>query len=203
MTMPHDRPGVVHVVDDDETVLQTIELWLRRAGLDVRCYRSADEFRARYRPAEVECMLLDMQLEGTSGLDLQAALNSRQFQTPLVVISAHSDTATVVRAMRAGAIDFLEKPLDEETLLPTVTTALEKDREAKTRSADLLRRLGQLTGLESEVLSLLVAAKTTAEIAGALSLDAHAVDELCSSIFQKLEVVDVPALIWLVLGTRR
>ncbi len=178
-------------------------LWLDRVGLATRCYLSAEEFRTTYQPAAVECVLLDLQLHGASGLDLQAALKSRHFQTPLVVISGYSDTATVVRAMRGGAIDFLEKPLDEEVLVRTVRAALEKDREAKVRSADLLRRLAQLTAPESEVLTLLVAAKTTAEIAAALSIDPRTVEEHSARVFEKLGVESVPGLIWLMLSLRR
>jgi two-component system, LuxR family, response regulator FixJ len=203
MTMSHGSPQVVHVVDDDELVRQVIKLWLERVGLATKGYSSAEEFRTAYQPANVECVLLDLQLHGASGLDLQEALNSRHFQTPLVVISGYSDTATVVRAMRAGAIDFLEKPLDEEILVRTVRGALEKDRLAKGRSADLLRRLAQLTPRENEVLTLLVAAKTTAEIASSLSIDPRAVEEHSARVFEKLEVESVPALIWLMLSLRR
>jgi two-component system, LuxR family, response regulator FixJ len=203
MTTSQEQRQVVHVVDDDETVQQIIEFWLRRAGLDTRRYLSAEEFRAQYESADVECVLLDLQLQGASGLYLQAALNSRHFQTPLVVISAYSDTATVVNAMRGGAIDFLEKPLDEEILFRTVRAALEKDREAKSRTAELLRRLAQLTARENELLTFLVAAKTTPEIAEALSIDPNTVEKRRNSIFRKLEVENVPTLIWLMLSLRR
>jgi two-component system, LuxR family, response regulator FixJ len=199
----HTRRQVVHVIDDDETVQDIVELWLRRVGLEIRPYLSAEEFRTGYHPAEVECVLLDLQLQGMSGLDLQAALNLRHFQTPLVVISAVADTPSVVSAMRGGAIDFLEKPLDEETLVRTVTAALDKDRKAKDRTADLVRRLAQLTARENEVLSLRVAAKTPPEIAAALSVSPRTVERHRQRIFKKLEVENVPALIWLVLGQER
>ncbi len=203
MSVSDARRHVVHVVDDDEWVQAAVELWLRRAGLETQRYLSAEDFRTGYQPAEVECVLLDLQLPGTSGLDLQAALNLRHFQTPLVVISAVSDTPSVVSAMRGGAIDFLEKPLDEENLVRAVTTALDKDRAAKDQTADLLRRLGQLTAKENEVLALLVAAKTTPEIAAASRSRRGMVEKRRQSIFQKLEVENVPALIWLMLGLRR
>jgi two-component system, LuxR family, response regulator FixJ len=194
---------VVHVVDDDETVQGIVELWLRRIGLETRRYLSAEEFRSGYRPAEVECVLLDLQLQGMSGLDLQAVLNLRQFQTPLAVISGVTDTPSVVDAMRGGAIDFLEKPLDEEVLVRAVRTALEKDRQSKQRSADLLRRLSRLSAKENEVLALLVEAKTAPEIAQSLSVSAGTVEKHRRSIFKKLDVENVPALIWLMRGLRR
>ena len=109
MSVSDARRQVVHIVDDDEWVQTAVELWLRRVGLETRPYLSAEEFRTGYQPAEVECVLLDLQLPGTSGLDLQAALNLRHFQTPLVVISAVSDTPSVVGAMRGGAIEFSGK----------------------------------------------------------------------------------------------
>ena len=93
-------------------------------GLTTKAYASAEQFLAAYQPSEVECLLLDLQMPGISGLDLQEMLSAHQVDAPLIVISAVGDTATVVRAMRQGAIEFLEKPLDEQRLLEAVIAAL-------------------------------------------------------------------------------
>ena len=202
MSVPVDRPQVVHVVDDEETVQQLILLWLNRLGLTTKVYASAEQFLTEYQPSDVECLLLDLQMPGLSGLDLQEMLGAHRVDAPLVVISAAADTATVVRAMRQGAIEFLEKPLDEDRLVKAVTAALALDRTAKGENADLLWRIVELSRREREVLSLLATAKTTPEIAAALKIRPQTVERHRRRIFQRLAVDSVPALIRLMLSVR-
>jgi FixJ family two-component response regulator len=203
MSVPNDPPQIVHVVDDDENVQQVIALWLGRRGLTTKAYASAEQFLAAYQPSEIECLLLDLQMPGISGWDLQAMLSAHQVEAPLIVISAVGDTAAVVSAMRQGAIEFLEKPLDEERLLRAVIAALALDRTAKSQRADLVRRIGQLSRREREVLSLLATAKTTAEIAAALAIRPTTVEKHRRRIFKRLAVDSVPALIRLMRSVRR
>jgi FixJ family two-component response regulator len=203
MSLPDDVGQTVHVIDDDASIQQIIALWLRRSGLTTQAYASAEQFLATYQPREVECLVLDLQMPGISGLDLQEMLSAHQVNAPLIIISALSDTAAVVRAMRGGAIEFLEKPLDREQLVGAVTSALELDRTAKRQRADLMRRIGDLSRREREVLSLLATAKTTPEIAAALAIRPQTVERHRRRIFLRLGVDSVPALIQLMLSARR
>ena len=203
MSPPEEQRQTVHVIDDDETIQQVVALWLGRLGLTTRAYLSAEQFLASYQPSGIECLLLDLQMPGMSGLDLQAVLSEQRIGAPLIVISAHGDTATVVRAMRGGAIEFLEKPLDEQRLLHAVSEALAIDRKAKKQTADLVRRIDGLSSRERKVLALLVAAKTTPEIAVALGIRPTTVQKHRNRIFEKLDVASVPALIRLMLTLQR
>jgi two-component system, LuxR family, response regulator FixJ len=203
MSVPDEQRQIVHVVDDDETIQQTIALWLGRLGLATKNYPSAEQFLTVYQPSEVECVLLDLQMPGISGLDLQEMLSAHRVDAPLIIISARGDTATVVRAMRQGAIEFLEKPLDEQRLLEAVMSALASDRAAKGQSADLVRRIAELSPREREVLSLLATAKTTPEIAAALTIHPQTVERHRRRIFQQLGVDSVPALVRLMHSARR
>ncbi|HTU24003.1 MAG TPA: response regulator [Pirellulales bacterium] len=203
MASPEEQGGVVHVVDDDRTIQDVTRLWLARLAATTKSYATADEFLSGYRPHAVECLLLDLQMPRISGLDLQEVLVLRQIQSPVIVISAVRDTATVVRAMRGGAIEFLEKPLEEASLLRAVSDALAHDRAVKEQSADLLRRIDQLTAREREILSLLAIAHSTAEIAGALKIRPETVERHRRHIFEKLAVDSVPALVRLMLRLQR
>jgi two-component system, LuxR family, response regulator FixJ len=202
MSLLEGQRQTVHLIDDDDTVRQVVALWLGRLGLTTKAYESAEQFLATYQAAQIECLLLDVRMPGMSGLDLQGMLSARGIRAPLIVISAVGDTATVVRAMRGGAIEFLQKPLDEQRLLHAVTDALAIDRQAKQESTDLVRRIGELSPREQEVLALLVAAKTTSEIAVALAIRRTTVERHRNRIFASLEVDSVPALIRLMQNLR-
>lgn len=203
MSFSDEERQTVHVIDDDSTVQQVIALWLSRAGLTAKAYLSAEQFLATYQPSDVECLLLDMRMPGMSGLDLQDILTAHQVHSPLVIISAIGDTATAVQAMHKGAIEFLEKPIDEQRLLRAVNEALAIDRKAKRQTAELTDRIGQMSPREREILALLVAAKTTQEIADALAIGATTVEKHRDRIFEKLSVDNVPALIRLMLRLRQ
>jgi two-component system, LuxR family, response regulator FixJ len=203
MAAANDRRQIVHVIDDDQTVQQVVALWLVRQGLAARAYLSAEQFLTSYEPGENECLLLDLQMPGISGLDLQRMLSAHQVDAPLIVISAESDTASAVSAMRHGAIDFLEKPLDEQRLLQAVTKALAADREANRQNAELVSKIDEMSPREREVLALLTAAKTTPEIAAAVGVRPATVEKLRHRIFQLLAVDSVPALVRLMRSLRR
>jgi two-component system response regulator FixJ len=203
MSAADDRRPIVHIIDDDETVQQVVALWLGRQGLTAKAYASAEQFLATYQPRENECLLLDLKMPGISGLDLQRMLSAHQVHAPLIVISAISDTASVVSAMRHGAIEFLEKPLDEQRVLQAVTKALALHREATGQNVDLVSKIDAMSPREREVLALLAAAKTTPEIAATLGIRPTTVEKHRRRIFQRLAVDSVPALVRLMLSLRR
>ena len=119
------------VVDDASSVRDSLEAMLGAADLEVETYPSAEAFLAAYRPGERECLLLDVKLPGASGLELQAALQQRNFGLPIIFLTAHADIRASVRAIKAGAVDFLIKPASGAELLERVLTALESDTRAR------------------------------------------------------------------------
>jgi len=121
----------VFVVDDASSVRDSLKAMLGAADLEVETYPSAEAFLAAYRPGERECLLLDVKLPGASGLELQAALQQRNFGLPIIFLTAHADIRASVRAIKAGAVDFLIKPASGAELLERVLTALESDTRAR------------------------------------------------------------------------
>ena len=125
-------PPIVHVVDDDQSVRTAVARLLRAAGYEVRVYASAGEFLMRPKADEPGCVILDVRMPGPSGLDLQEAFRKLGEPVPIVFLTGHGDIPTSVRAIKAGAVDFLTKPVQKKTLLSAVAAAL--DRDAKNRS---------------------------------------------------------------------
>jgi len=123
--------STVFVVDDASSVRDSLKAMLGAADLEVETYPSAEAFLAAYRPGERECLLLDVKLPGASGLELQAALQQRNFGLPIIFLTAHADIRASVRAIKAGAVDFLIKPASGAELLERVLTALESDTRAR------------------------------------------------------------------------
>ncbi|MGE5714778.1 MAG: response regulator transcription factor, partial [Betaproteobacteria bacterium] len=152
--------AVIHVVDDDESLRTALQRQLAAAGHHVRTYASAGEFLLAPPPDGPGCLLLDLSMPGPSGLELQDALGRHGVRLPVIFLTGHGDLAAGVRAMKAGAIDFLTKPVERETLLDAIGRALETDAAQRaSRSADiqLRARFAQLTPREREVFELVVA----------------------------------------------
>ena len=151
--------ATVHVIDDDELVRTALARLLRLAGYEVRSYASAGEFLLEPPPAAPGCLVLDVRMPGPSGLDLQDALARRAGSLPIVFMSGHGDIPMSVRAVKAGAVDFLTKPLKEADLIRAIQAAIAQDRIARRQRAELAelrRRLTSLTPREREVLPLIV-----------------------------------------------
>src|SRR3954471_17027084 len=162
--------GRVSVVDDDVLVLRSLDRLLRAAGFDVQTFSSAREFLGRPEPS-TGCVVMDLSMPGFSGLELQYALSQAADSRPIVFISGHGSVPSSVEAMKAGAIDFLTKPLDERKFLDAVRTALAKDRAARERDAErayVTARLATLTMREREVLAGVVDGKLNKQIAADL-----------------------------------
>jgi two-component system response regulator FixJ len=191
--------GVIHIIDDDRDFSSMLALQFQCAGLSSERYLSAEHFLATYRPRRIECALLDLRMPGMHGLELQNILRERHPILPLIVVSAFGKTPDIVRAVRNGAIDFLEKPIDDHVLLAAVRGALRKDHEKKTRGAHRTQNLALLTDREREVLDLFIEAKSTKQVANLLSISPKTVEKHRAHIFEKLNADSVPALIRLVL----
>jgi FixJ family two-component response regulator len=181
----------VFVVDDDEAVRKALKLLIESAGLKVLTFASADDFLAGYQPAWPGCLLLDVRMPGMSGLALQEKLLSEKILIPIIMITGHGDVAMAVGAVKKGAIDFLQKPFDDEVLLDRVRHAIEIDAERRVtaaRQAEFDARLARLTPREHEVLNLLIDGKGNKEIALALGLSRKTVDIHRSHVMMKLGV---------------
>ena len=180
---------VIHIVDDDESVRSAMTRLLTAAGYGVRTYASAGDFLLDPPADTPGCLLLDLRMPGPSGLDLQDSLARHGVRLPVIFFSGHGDLATGVRAMKAGAVDFLTKPVESKVLLEAIESALRTDAARRTNhgaGADLQARYAQLTAREREVLRLVVAGQLNKQIAGALGIAERTVKAQRAQVMAKL-----------------
>lgn len=196
------RSQVVHIIDDDGDVRQALAFLLTTAGLAVQLHESAASFLDAPRPG-AGCIVTDVRMPGIDGLELQRKLAADQNHTPVIVMTGHADVALAVEAMKAGAVDFIEKPFDNEILLEAIRTALARgsgEQERGQRSAEVRRRLENLSERERQVLDGLVAGKSNKIIAHDLSLSARTIEGYRASVMAKMQVHSLSALIRMVLA---
>lgn len=180
----------VFVVDDDQEVRDALQLLMESVGLAVETYPSASDFLAGFDPQRPGCIILDVRMPGMGGLDLQARLAEHQLYPPIIIITGHGDVPMAVRAVQAGAVDFIEKPFNDQALLDAVHRAIERDAEqrgAASRLADIQERYGRLTPREKEVLGLVVAGKRNKVIAVDLGVSQSTVEAHRARVMEKME----------------
>jgi FixJ family two-component response regulator len=168
-----DQQPVVFVVDDDPSVRDALAGLVRSVGMNVRLFASTQDFLASERPDAPSCLVLDVRLPGPGGLDLQRELAESSSELPIVFITGHGDIPMSVRAMKAGAIEFLTKPFRDQELLDAINLGLERDRirRSKAGSLALLRqRFESLTSREREIMAQVVTGKMNKQIAGDLNV---------------------------------
>ena len=181
--------GTVFLIDDDPGVRDSLALLLSLKGLSTQLFASAESFLETYQPDQAGCVLTDLRMPGMTGLELQAALRERRLDLPVVVLTAHGDVATARAALKNGAFDFLEKPIDDATLLDVLHNALRVDRErraAATARSSSDRRMERLTEREREILSLLAAGHQNRDIATQLGISPRTVEVHKARIMEKL-----------------
>src|ERR1700722_2176784 len=152
-----ERQPIVYVIDDDASIRETLNSLIRSVGLCVKLFSSAKEFLESSRPDTESCLVLDIRLRGMSGLDFQRKLGDSGIAIPIIFITGHGDIRMSVRAMKAGAVEFLTKPFRDQELLDAIHLALEKDRERRERGAEVAHvegGAGWLTPRERQVLPL-------------------------------------------------
>jgi two-component system response regulator FixJ len=179
----------VFIVDDECAVRDALGLLIESAGLPVECFNSADAFLEACDPERPGCLLLDIRMAGMSGLDLQQALLQRDITLPIVFITGHGDVAMSAQAFRRGAVDFIEKPFDDRTILSRIEEALAKDAglRAQRAKADLiLNRYGRLTRREKEVMRLIVSSHSNKQIAKTLGISHRTVDAHRARVMEKM-----------------
>jgi len=180
---------VVFVVDDDRSVRSSLKFLLSSVGLQVESFDSADALLQREPPDVPSCLVLDVRLRGLSGLDFQRELAARNRQMPIIFITGHGDIPMSVRAMKAGAVEFLTKPFRDQDLLDAVRIALERDRcrrEEEKEVADLQERFDSLTHREQEVISLAVSGMLNKQIADQLGTAENTVKVHRSRAMEKM-----------------
>jgi FixJ family two-component response regulator len=189
--------AVIHVVDDDLAMRAAITRLLRAEGYEVRSYASVGEFLLN-RSNGPGCLVLDLQLPGPNGLELQESLRSDPAAPPIVFLTGQGDIASAIRAMKGGAIDFLTKPVDPSLLLQSVTAALARDRErrdARARTEAVEARLSRLTVRERSVYERVIAGKLNKQIAGELGITERTVKMHRAQIMTKMEAGSLAELV--------
>jgi FixJ family two-component response regulator len=195
--MNEEQPVVI-VVDDDPAIRKAIDRLLRSVGLRVALFESAQEFRQSNRPDAPSCIVLDVRLPGQSGLNLQRDLAAADIRVPVIFISAHGDIPMSVRAMKAGAVEFLTKPFHDQDLLDAIEVALEKDRARRAEdklTAELRERLDTLTARERQVMQLVVAGRLNKQIAAELGISEMTAKIHRGQVFRKMQAASLPDLV--------
>ena len=190
--------GVVYIVDDEEAVRRSIARLVRSVGLRAETFPSAQAFLAQKLEAGPACLVLDVRLPGQSGLDVQAAMGPSQRAMPIIFITGGGNVAMSVRAMKEGALDFLEKPFESETLLECIQRALAKSREGReveTERVAIERRLATLSPRERQVLALVVKGMLNKQIAGALGAAEKTIKIHRGRVMGKMDAASVAELV--------
>lgn len=198
--MTEVRP-TVFVVDDDPAVRESMGLLMASAGLRSRGFSSAREFLTAYEPGTPGCLVLDLRMPGMSGIELQAEMERRSATLPIIFLTAYADVPTAVGAVRAGAVDFLQKPVDGGRLLKRVRDALGIDSRSRARrsEAEVARgRLARLTAREAEVLRLVVEGSSNKAIARNLGISRRTVETHRARIMRKTDAASLADLIRIV-----
>jgi RNA polymerase sigma factor (sigma-70 family) len=184
------RPPTVFIVDDDDAVRDSLELLLGLRGYSTRSFGCGEDFLTAIDRRVGGCILLDLRLPGIDGLAVQAELSTRGVALPIIMLTAHGDVASARAALKAGAFDFLEKPIDDAALNTAIDAALAVEREARDRAgrrAQWHDRLARLTPREREVLDLVVRGRHNREIAAALGISPRTVEVYKARVMDKLQ----------------
>jgi FixJ family two-component response regulator len=194
----NEPDGVVFVVDDDASLRESLKDLIHSVGLRVETFASAQDFLRTNRPDVPGCLVLDVRLRGLSGLSLQKRMAEGSVEIPIIFITGHADIPMTVQAMKAGAVEFLTKPFRDQDLLDAIQQALERDRNARARRAEiasLLRRYRSLTPREQEVMTLVVAGLLNKQIAGDLGTSEASVKVHRQHVMEKIGAASVAELV--------
>jgi two-component system response regulator FixJ len=182
---------LVHIVDDEEAIRRSLDFLLRSAGYRTERWDDGESFLKGADKAEPACVLMDVRMPGMDGLQVQAEMAARGYNQPVIVLTGHGDISTAVRAMRGGAVDFLEKPFNRERLLDALAVGFARinDREASSKREDWARtEVGKLTEREKEVLEGLACGYPNKTIAFDLGISSRTVEVYRANVMSKFEV---------------
>ncbi len=195
--MPSEK-ATVHVIDDDEAIRQSLAFLLQAAKLEVKTYSTAMAFLDALPDAASGCVITDVRMPGMSGVDLLRRLKELKIGVPVIVITGHGDVALAVEAMKVGAVDFLEKPFDDDVLLASVQSALKRQDGATKRHTERLEIEGRLAGLsnrERDVLGGLVAGRANKQIAFDLGISPRTVEIYRANLMNKMKAGSLSDLV--------
>ena len=193
-----DGEAMVFVIDDDESMREALKSLIRSVGLRVETFASAQEFLESRRPNVAACLILDVRMPGLSGLDLQRDLVERNIHIPIIFITGHGDIPMSVRAMKAGAVEFLTKPFRDQDLLDAIQQALDRDRLARSHqaeAAELHHRYHSLTPRESEVFGLVVRGLLNKQIALQLGTSEITIKLHRRQVMEKMDAASLADLV--------
>jgi FixJ family two-component response regulator len=192
----------VYVVDDDPQVRESLKLLMRSVGFRTEVFGSAEDFLESYRDdgGPPRCLVLDVRMPGMSGLGLQEKLVAARIDIPIIMITGYGDVSMAVKAMGAGAVDFIEKPFSRQALLTRVQEAIDRDagrRHRDTQQANVAQRLASLSHREREVMNLLIAGDHSKQIAAKLNIGEKTVAKHRARVFEKMRIDSVAGLVHL------
>jgi FixJ family two-component response regulator len=196
-----DEVCTVNIVDDDSAVLESVALLLKTQGLNPKTYLRAEDFLLNYDPNQCGCLLLDINMPGMDGLDLQSQLAAAGTNIPIIFLTGRAKVVSAVKALKAGAFEFLEKPYDSDVLLDCIQRALEFDRQNRRgwlERQSVLQRIDNLTPRETEVLRHILDGKPNKVIASELKLSQRTVEIYRSNVMQKMQVKSLAKLVKIV-----
>jgi two-component system response regulator FixJ len=195
--MPSEKP-VVHVIDDDKAVRESLAFLLGTVGIDVQTYESANAFLEVASKVQEGCIITDVRMPGLSGVDLLRRVRELRLGIPVIVITGHGDVPLAVEAMKIGAADFLEKPFDDEVLLASVRSALDRldvDHRRQAERSEVEGRLAMLSNRERDVLDGLVSGKANKQIAYDLGISPRTIEVYRANLMAKMQAASLSDLV--------
>ena len=196
--MTEPRAPTVFVVDDDQAVRDSLRWLVESVGLDVETFASVAAFQERYDPTRAGCLVLDVRMPGASGIELQERLAEQAIEIPVIIVTGHADVSTAVRAMKAGAVDFIEKPFNDQVLLDHIQRCIDQDgksRDARARQNEIVARYRQLTARQRRVMELVAAGRSNKMVADDLGISLKTVEAHRAKVMEKMRAGSLAELV--------